>query len=155
MCISSLCALLFFVYPILALLFRPFRYFVTLTVPSVVCCRYLNKDKAMVQISFEITKYYVNKTHTIKFFIRSWWVGELSWTVGELSRTVGELTWKVGELTWKVGELTWKVGDLTWYRATRSLFVLLYFFFWPLCCLFFFNLRILIISLVSSKSSCC
>jgi hypothetical protein len=55
-------------------------------------------------------------------------VGELSWTVGELSRTVGELTWKVGELTWKVGELTWKVGDLTWYRATRSLFVLLYFF---------------------------
>ena len=52
MCISSLCALLFFVYPILTLLFRPFRYFVTLTVHSVVCCRYLNKDKVMVQISF-------------------------------------------------------------------------------------------------------
>jgi hypothetical protein len=48
MCISSLCALLFFVYPILALLFRPFRYFVTLTVPLVVCCRYLNKDKVTV-----------------------------------------------------------------------------------------------------------
>jgi hypothetical protein len=32
--------------------FRSFRYFVTLTVPSVVCCRYLNKDKVMVQISF-------------------------------------------------------------------------------------------------------
>jgi len=35
----------------------------------------------------------------------------------------------------------------------RSYFVLLYFFFWPLCCLFFFDLRILIIPLVSSKSS--
>ena len=40
--------------------------------------------------------------------------------------------------------------DMLW----RSLFVLLSFFFWPLCCLsFFFDLRILITSLVSSKSS--
>ena len=35
----------------------------------------------------------------------------------------------------------------------RSLFVLLYFFFLPLCCLYF-DLRILIIPLVSSNSSC-
>jgi hypothetical protein len=36
----------------------------------------------------------------------------------------------------------------------RSLFVILSFFFWSLCCLFFFDLRILIIPLVSSNSSC-
>ena len=36
----------------------------------------------------------------------------------------------------------------------RSLFVLLYFFVWSLCSLFFFDLRILIITLVSSNSSC-
>ena len=36
----------------------------------------------------------------------------------------------------------------------RSLFVLLSFFFWPLCCLTFFNLRIMMVLLVSSNTSC-
>ena len=45
-------------------------------------------------------------------------------------------------------------------RVTRSLALCvcfidrcLFFFFWSLCCLFFFNIRILVISLVSSSSS--
>jgi hypothetical protein len=48
-------------------------------------------------------------------------------------------------------------------RVTRSLVLCVYFVdrclsfctfsFWPLCCLFFFDIRILIITLVSSDSS--
>jgi hypothetical protein len=57
--------------------------------------------------------------------------------------------------------------DVQWFKGTRELFeskkyeiynegdkqILVSFFFWPLCCLSFFNLRILIISFVSSNSS--